>query len=60
MEAQHPDEFVLDLFALDTDTVFAATQRIADATKMPPLTVDEVLARLSHYGLIKAAAALRL
>jgi predicted nucleic acid-binding protein len=59
VEAQHPDEFVLDLIDLKKTTVFGAVQRMADSTKNPPLTVDEVLARLYRCGLVESVDALR-
>jgi predicted nucleic acid-binding protein len=59
VEAQHPDDFVLDLIDLKKTTVFGAVQRMADSTKNPPLTVDEVLTRLYRCGLIESVDALR-
>lgn len=59
VEAQHPDQFVHDLIDLKKTTVFGAVQRIADSTKTPPLSVDEVLARLYRCGLVESVDALR-
>src|SRR4051794_5054053 len=59
VEAQHPDEFVHDLIDLKKTTVFGAVQRMADATNKPPMTVDEVLTRLSRCGLVESVEALR-
>jgi len=59
VEGQHPDEFVHDLIDLKKTTVFGAVQRMADATNKPPMTVDEVLTRLSRCGLVESVEALR-
>ncbi len=59
VEAQHPDQFVLDLIDLKKTTVFGVVQRMADATKNPPLSVDEVLTWLSRCGLVESVDALR-
>ncbi|MGY1832611.1 PIN domain-containing protein [Geodermatophilus sp. SYSU D01180] len=59
VEAQHPDQFVHDLIDLKKTTVFGEVQRMADSTKNPPLTVDEVLSRLSRCGLVESVDALR-
>ena len=59
VEAQHPDEFLLNLIDLKKTTVFGAVQRMADSTKNPPLSVDEVLTRLYRCGLVESVDALR-
>ncbi len=50
---------VLDLIDLKKTTVFGVVQRMADATKNPPLSVDEVLTWLSRCGLVESVDALR-
>lgn len=59
VEAQHPDDFVHGLIDLDRDAVVGALQQMADATALPPLTVDDVLDRLSNSGLLASVEALR-
>jgi predicted nucleic acid-binding protein len=59
VEAQHPDEFILDLIDLKKTAVFGAVQRMADSTKNPPMTVEEVLTRLYRCGLVESVDALR-
>lgn len=57
--AENPDEFVLGLIDLDRQTVYAQVQRMADAWKNPPGTVDDVLTSLERDGLVGSVAALR-
>ena len=59
VEAQHPDEFVLTLIDAEKTTVLRAVQHMADSTKNPPMTVDEVLSRLHRCGLVESVDALR-
>jgi predicted nucleic acid-binding protein len=59
IEAQSPDEFLLDLIDLDQQTVYAQVQRIADSWKHPPGTVEDVLSSLEHVGMVETVAALR-
>lgn len=59
VQAQHPDEFIHDLIDLKKTTVFGAVQRMADATKSPSLSIDEVLVQLSRCGLVESVDALR-
>lgn len=59
IEAQAADDFVLALIDLDQQTVYAQVQRMADAWKDPPGTVEDVLSSLEHLGLIASVAALR-
>jgi len=59
VEAQHPDDLVLDLVDVDPGAVLAVVRRQAAALKNPPMTVDEVLARLEEQGLVRSVARLR-
>lgn len=59
IEAQSPDEFLLDLIDLDQQTVYAQVQRIVDSWKHPPGTVEDVLSSLEHVGMVETVAALR-
>lgn len=59
IEAKSPDDFVLDQFHLDGAAVHGAVQRVADAWRHPPGSVDDVLDRLERTGLVEAAALLR-
>lgn len=58
IEAQHPDEFVGNLFDLDPSAVVAAAQRQRQQLKMPPMGVDAYLHLLSRQGLIKSSRVL--
>ena len=58
-EAIHPDDLVLDLIDDDPGAVLAVVRRQAAALKNPPMTVDEVLARLEEQGLARSVARLR-
>jgi predicted nucleic acid-binding protein len=51
IEAEHPDEFVLDQIDLNRQVVYGAVQRIADSWKNPPGTVEDVMKRLDRDGL---------
>jgi hypothetical protein len=59
IEAQAADDFVLDLIDLNQQAVYAQVQRMADAWRNPPGTVEDVLSSLEHIGLIGSVAALR-
>jgi hypothetical protein len=59
VEAKGADDFVLDLIDLNQRAVYAQVQRMADAWRNPPGTVEDVLDSLEHIGLIGSAAALR-
>ena len=58
VEAQHPDEFVCNLFDLDSAAVVGAAQRQRKQLKMPPLDVGTYLDLLCRQGLIKSVKAL--
>ena len=59
IEAQTPDVFVLHLIDLSPRTVFSAIEAQAAALRNPPVTIDELLDRLSQTGLPRSIAALR-
>lgn len=59
IEAQDPDQFVLDLVDLAPGRVAAVVQQQAAALRNPPRAVEDLLETLSASGLPRAAAALR-
>ncbi|MFD7158257.1 hypothetical protein ACFV9C_26915 [Kribbella sp. NPDC059898] len=59
IEAQAADDFMLDLIDRNQQAVYAQVQRMADAWRNPPGTVEDVLGSLEHLGLIGSVAALR-
>ena len=58
IEAQHPDEFVDNLFDLDPAAVVAAAQRQRKQLKMPPMDVSTYLELLLRQGLTQSSKAL--
>ena len=58
IEAQHPDEFVDNLFDLDPAAVVAAAQRQRKQLKLPPMDVGTYLDLLFRQGLIRSSKAL--
>lgn len=58
IEAQHPDEFVDNLFDLDQAAVVGAAQRQRKQLKMPPMDVGTYLDLLMRQGLIRSVEAL--
>jgi hypothetical protein len=58
IEAQHPDEFVGNLFDLDSSAVIMAAHSQRQQLKMPPLDVDSYLNLLSRQGLTNSTKAL--
>ncbi|MHC8321614.1 PIN domain-containing protein [Pseudomonas sp. GB2N2] len=58
IEAQHPDEFVENLFDLDPAAVIAAAQRQRKQLKLPPVDVGTYLDLLVRQGLIQSSKAL--
>ncbi|WP_415765160.1 PIN domain-containing protein [Pseudomonas sp. ZB1P45] len=58
IEAQHPDEFVDNLFNLDPTAVVAAAQRQRRQLKMPPMNVSSYLDLLLRQGLVRSSKAL--
>lgn len=59
LQAQHPDEFVMNQLDLDPDRVMAALHAQASDTRNPPLTVEKLLERLNRCGLRDFAEAAR-
>jgi hypothetical protein len=53
IEAQHPDEFVLNLLDLAPTVVAATIEEQAAALKSPPQTIAELLAKLRENGLVR-------
>ncbi|KVC26716.1 toxin-antitoxin system, toxin component, PIN family protein [Burkholderia pseudomultivorans] len=58
IEAQHPDEFVDNLFDLEPAVVVAAARRQREALKQPPLTADRYLEILRRQGMVQTCQAL--
>jgi hypothetical protein len=58
IEAQHPDEFVDNLFDLDPAAVIAAAQRQRAQLVNPPLDTDRYLEILLRQGLVQTTKAL--
>lgn len=52
IEAQHPDEFVANLCALDKAAVISAAQRQRQQLKLPPMDVGAYLNLLQRQGLV--------
>lgn len=59
LEAQSPDEFLMNQLDLDPERVMAALRVQAAATRNPPLTVADVLGRLERCGAHEFAASAR-
>lgn len=59
IEANLPDDFVLDQLGINDSAVFACLQQIADTRERPPNTVPGILEELERSGLVRSAAALR-
>lgn len=58
IEAEHPDDFVLQLLDVDTPSVIAAVVEQSAALTQPPQTVPELLDALASRGMPKSARAL--
>ena len=58
IEAQHPDEFVENLFHLDPSAVVAAAQRQRQQLKNPVMDIDSFLNLLQRQGLSRSVQAL--
>ncbi|SDS64915.1 PIN domain-containing protein [Pseudomonas granadensis] len=58
IEAQHPDEFVENLFHLDSSAVIAAAQRQRQQLKTPPMDADCFLVLLQRQGLDQSVSSL--
>jgi predicted nucleic acid-binding protein len=59
IEAQHPDEFVLDTIDLAPGTVTQVISEQAAALKNPPLSIGDLLDTLREQGLVRSVAKLR-
>lgn len=59
IEAQHPDEFISDVFDLNKEAVYAAAKAQRSRLKKPPVPVDEFLLTLEKQGLVETVAELR-
>lgn len=59
LEAQSPDDFILDQIELDDRIVWACVQQIVDSRVNPPETIEDVLYALERAGLVESVAALR-
>ena len=58
IEAQHPDEFIDNLFDLDPAAVVTAAQRQRQQLKTPPIDADRYLEVLQQQGLIQTVKGL--
>jgi predicted nucleic acid-binding protein len=58
IEAQHPDEFVENLFHLDSAAVVAAAQKQRKQLKTPAMDVESFLRLLQRQGLTQSVQAL--
>ena len=58
IEAEHPDDFVLQLLDVDAPSVIAAVVEQSAALTQPPQTVPELLDALASRGMPKSARAL--
>lgn len=59
IEAQSPDEFVLNVIDLAPARVIAVVQQQARQLGMPPSTIDDLLNRLRSIGLPRSVANIR-
>lgn len=59
VEAMHPDDFVVDLFDLDSARVLAAVAAHRRSLRHPPKTVAEYLATLASQGLTQTVRILK-
>jgi predicted nucleic acid-binding protein len=57
--AQHPDNFVANLFNLSAETVYTAVKEQRARLKNPPKTAEEFLATLEKQSLAQTVALLR-
>lgn len=48
VEAQHPDDFLVNALHIDSELVIGALARQAGAKRNPPITLDRLLERLSE------------
>ena len=59
IEAQHPDDFVLDTIDLAPGTVTQVISEQAAALKNPPRSIGDLLDTLREQGLVRSVAKLR-
>jgi predicted nucleic acid-binding protein len=59
IEAQHPDEFILNLIDLAPAVVLGAARHHLESLKRPPKTTEEYLDTLEVQGLTQSVSALR-
>lgn len=59
VEAQHPDEFIMDLWDLDQAAVLAAATEMRRALTRSPYTPEEFIECIFKQGLPQTANALR-
>ena len=59
IEAQHPDDFVLDLLDLAPGAVANVLLEQAASLKNPPRTIPDLLDTLRDQGLVRSVAKLR-
>lgn len=59
VEAQHPDDFIVNLFDLHPASVMRAITEQRASLKKPPKTVDEFLDILLQQGLTQTVSPLR-
>lgn len=59
IEAQHPDDFIADLFDLQPLRVFGAIRTIQNRLKTPPVNFDEYMDILLKQGLLTSVSMLR-
>ena len=59
VEAQHPDQFIHNLFDLDSGAVASAVKRQRESLKNPPVSVEHFLSTLEKQGLAQTVDELR-
>lgn len=59
IEAQHPDEFIINLISLDEEKALTALDKQVKSLKSPPQTILQVLDTLESSRLLKSVALLR-
>jgi predicted nucleic acid-binding protein len=60
IEAQHPDDFILNLIDLDYESVCEAVNRNRMMLKNPPMNIEELLETYRNRGIPKTVAKLQL
>ena len=59
IEAQHPDDFLLNQMSLESTTFCTAVRQIRGRLKNPPYSVEDYLLILTRQGLVATVAELR-